>query len=135
MSFEPREKARIKHHASYPDWVSLAQSMNLGYPAGAQPLFLIEDAFNRLTPDGEESVRIDLCECESIEVQMREARGRFRASELGKLKTNPQEIEQLRGEMLYWVQRLVTDLGVVTNPYGSFEYTGAGGGGRNARVG
>lgn len=134
MAFSPHEKARIKHHSSYPDWVSLAQSINLGFPAGAQPLFLIESAFNRLTTDGEESVRIDLCNCEAIEAQMTQARQRFSATELGKLKINPQEIEMLRGELLYWVQRLVTDLGVVTNPYGSFEYTGAGGGGRNARV-
>lgn len=134
MAFTDTEKARIKHFLSYPDWVSLAQSVQLGFPAGSQPLFLVEDAFNRLTQGGEISVRQDLCECESIERQMSDARKRFKATQLGDLKVNPEEMRLLRREMHYWVLRLASDLGVVQNPYAAFQYEQALGGGVNATV-
>lgn len=134
MAFTPQEQARLKHFGSYPDWSSLAASIQLGFPSGAQPLFLIEDAFKRLTPGGEASVRIDLCECESIERQMSQARARFAATQIGNLKTNPKEMAMLRHEMTYWVLRMMSDLGVTMNPYAVFEYYGGGGGGRNATV-
>jgi hypothetical protein len=132
--FTEREKARIKHFLSYPDWVALAASIQLGYPAASQPAFLVDDAFQRLTPGGEESVRIDLCECESIEAQIGQARARMKATKLGNLEVNPHETAMLRRELVYWVARLASDLGVVTNPYSLFEYLGAAGGGRNATV-
>lgn len=97
-------------------------------------MFLVESAFGRLTVDGEASVRTDLCECEEIEGQMRGARKRFQATQLGKLKVNHNEIDLLRKELTYWSLRLASDLGVVSNPYAAFEYNGAAGGGYNARV-
>lgn len=135
MAFTADEQARIKHHLSYPDWVSLAQSLQLGYPAGSQPLFLVEDAFKRLTEGGEASVRRDLCECEDIERQMSEARRRLRAKKLGNLELNPNELRQLRQELCYWVTRLADDLGVVPDPYSQMIYQAvANMGGVNARV-
>jgi hypothetical protein len=134
VGFTDTEKARIKHFLSYPDWVSLSASIQLGFPAGSQPLFLLEDAFKRLTLGGEDSVRRDLCECESIERQLSNARTRFKATQLGQLKVNAEETSMLRRELTYWALRLASDLGVVTNPYSQFEFLGAGGGGRNARV-
>lgn len=134
MAFTDSEKARIKHFLSYPDWVSLAASIQLGFPAGSQPLFLVEDAFQRLTTDGEGSVRTDLCECEDIERQLRTARSRMKTTQLGNLKLNQQETRMLRGELTYWSLRLASDLGVVSNPYAAFEYNDALGGGMNARV-
>ena len=133
MSFTAQEQARIKHFGSYPDWINLASSIQLGFPAGAQPLFLIEDAFNRLTTDAETSVRTDLSECECIERQMSEARKRFATSKVGEVTFNPQEITMLRGEMMYWITRLMDDLGVVPNPYAQAIYDGLSGG-INARV-
>ncbi len=134
MEFSDHEKARIKHFASYPDWTSLSNSIQLGFPAGSQPLYLIEQSFDRLTDGGKDSVRRDLCECESIEKQLSGARKRMTALELGKLKMNPNESMQLRRELLFWTLRLVSDLGVITNPYAAFEALGGGGDGRNARV-
>lgn len=134
MAFTAHEKARIKHFLSYPDFVSLSQSIQLGYPAASQPLFLVEDAFKRMTPEGEATIRTDLCECESIEKQISQARSRFKAVKLDKLEVNQSETEQLRRELVYWAKRLSSDLGVATNPYSEFEYQGAGGGGINARV-
>ncbi len=135
MGFTDREKARICHFLGYPRWEALSSSIHLGFPAGSQPLFLLEQAFNRLFPDGEDSVRTDLCECEAVERQISSARTRFKATQLGDLKTNQDEPGMLRGELEYWTLRLASDLGVVKNPYSQFEYLGGGGvGGRNARV-
>lgn len=134
MAFNDREQARIKHFLAYPDWVSLSQSIQLGYPAASQPLFLVEDAFKRLTPGGEESVRIALCECESIELQLRQARTRFKATKIDTLEINHSEPDMLRRELVFWSLRLASDLGVVSNPYAAFEYNQGAGGGINART-
>lgn len=134
MAFTDQEKARILHYLSYPSWESLSSSIHLGFPAGSQPLFLVEQAFNRLTDGGEGNVRRDLCECEATECQISNARSRMKALQLGDLKVNLDEVNMLRGELTYWVLRLASDLGVVTNPYSQFEFLGGGSGGRNARV-
>lgn len=135
MAFTDREKARIKHFLSYPDWVSLAQSIQLGYPAASQPAFLVDDAFNRLTPDAEESVRVDLCNCEAIECQLTDARSRFKAVRLGELQLNQAEPKMLRHELLWWTTRLGDDLGVVPDPYSQMMYQSLNNsGGIGARV-
>lgn len=135
MAFTAQEQARIKHHLAYPDWVSLAQSIQLGYPAASQPLFLVEDAFQRLTPGGEESVRRDLCECEDIERQLSDARRRMKATQIGELKVNPHETKLLRRELQYWAVRLADDLGVVPDPFSqAFRAGQLFAGGRNAMV-
>lgn len=134
MAFTKQERARVLHFLSYPDWVSLSNGIQLGFPAGSQPLYLVEQAFTRLTDGGELSVRTDLCECESIESQLREARGRMKATQIGNLKVNQNETAMLRSELTYWVLRLASDLGVVSNPYAAFEYQQGAGGGRNARI-
>lgn len=124
MAFTEDEQARIKYFLSYPDWVSLAQSFQLGYPAASQPLFLVEDAFKRLTPQGEFAVRRALCECESCENQLSDSRTRFKALKLGELTLNPHEPKALRRELLYWTTRLADSLGVVSNPYSQMLYQG-----------
>lgn len=133
MAFTEDEKARVKHFLFYPDWVNLAASIQLGIPAGSQPLFIVEQAFQRLTQGGEASVRIDLCNCEEIEAQMSQSRRRFTATQLGELHTNRDEPRQLRGEMVYWRQKLADDLGVANNPYSQSSYEGDAGG-INSRV-
>lgn len=134
MAFTELEKARIRHFLSFPSFSSLSQSIQLGYPAASQPLFLVDDAFKRLTPDGEVSVRKDLCECEAIESQLSSSRSRFKATEVAGIKVNDDEPEKLRRELKFWGSRLASDLGVNPNPYSDYEYNQAGGGGINARV-
>lgn len=134
MAFTEHEKARILHHLGYPHWSSLSQSIQLGYPAASQPLYLVEDAFRRLKPGGEESVRRDLCECEAIEKQLSEARSRFKATKLDKLEVNHAEPDMLRAELRHWSLRLASDLGVVANPYSAYEYEGGSYCGINART-
>lgn len=133
MPFTQQEKSRIKSYLRYPDWQQLAASIQLGFPAGSQPLFLLEDAFNRLTTDGETSVRRDLCQCEAIDAQLADARSRFKATALGELKLRADETDALRKELDYWRGRLADDLGVVLNPYSTGAYEGNPGG-LNARV-
>jgi hypothetical protein len=134
MAFSELEKGRIRHFLSYPSFSSLSQSIQLGYPAASQPLFLLDDAFKRLTPEGEVSVRNDLCECESIERQLSGSRTRFKALKVGGIEVNDSEPDKLRRELKYWGARLASDLGVTPNPYSEFEHQNAGGGGINARV-
>lgn len=133
MAFTEKEKGRIRHFLGFPSWSSMANGIQLGFPAGSQPLFLLEQAFNRLLPEGEESVRRDLCECESVESQMGDARKRRKASKLGDLTMNATEMQGLKEDLVFWQQRLGDDLGVVVNPYGSMSYNGMGGG-MNASV-
>lgn len=128
MSFTAAEQGRIRHFLGYPSWSSMAASIQLGFPAGSQPLYILEQAFNRLLPDGEAAARRDLCECEDIENQLGSARKRMRAQQLGTLKVNQRETQQLREELVFWQRRLADDLGVPFNPYSSMGYKGMPGG-------
>lgn len=135
MALTEPQQSRIRHFLGYPSFSSLSQSIQLGYPAASQPLFLLEDAFRRLKPGGEAAVLQDLCECESIEKQMSQARTRFSALKLDKLEVNQQETQQLLGALRYWSARLADDLGVVANPYSQAEWLGTSlSGGVNSRV-
>ena len=135
MAFTEFEKARIRHHLGYPSFSSVAQSIQLGYPAVSQPLFLVDESFNRVTLEGEDAARKDLCQCEDIEGQLGQARGRFKAAKLGELEVNRDEPLQLRIELRYWRETLAGDLGVVINPNAPSSYYGAmNGGGINATV-
>ncbi len=96
-------------------------------------MYLLEGAFDRVTNAALESVRTDLCNLESIEAQLSEARGRLSAEQLGNLKVNMKELPMLRRELVWWALVLANDLGVGPNPFSAMEILG-GGGGRNAAV-
>jgi len=135
MTLTDSERDRVLHFLGYPSWSKLAASVQLGYPMASQPLFLVYDAIVRITAGGTESVRRDLCECESIEAQLRDARSRFKATSLGEITMNAQEPAMLRKELTYWTRRLADDLGVVANPYSQIEWNGGiSGGGAFGRV-
>ena len=131
--FTEGQRDRILHFLGYPNWKSLAASIQLGYPAASQPLFLVYDAFVRMNPAAVPTILKDLCECEACESQISDARSRMKATRLGELQTNPQESRMLRQELAYWTKRLSDDLGVVPNPYSQMSYLGMGGG-INAKV-
>ena len=124
MSFTADQKSRVHHFLSYPEWVALAQSIVLGFPSASEPLFLLEDAFRRLTPGGEQSVLTNLSELECIEQQLRDARTRFRARKVGNVELNPDEPDMLRRELAYWTIRLADDLGVIPDPYSQALHAG-----------
>jgi hypothetical protein len=133
MAFSDSEKDRVLHFLSYPSWSQVVQSIQLGYPAASQPLFLVYQAFTNITDGGEDSVRADLCACERIEAQLLDATSRMKASKLGMLELNPQETRMLRQELTFWVRRLADDLGVVPNPFSQIQFEGYGGS-MNAKV-
>ena len=128
------ERSRIKHFLQYPDWSSLSYSIQLGFPASSQPMYLVEGAYDRITNEAVETVRRDLCQLEGIEAQLGAARGRLKATELGNLKLNPNELTDLRRELVWWALTLASDLGVGPNPFSAMQHLGGGGGGRNASV-
>lgn len=131
--FSEQEVSRIAHFLGYPRWQQMAASIQLGYPSASQPYFLFLDSLRRITPGGVESIRADLCQCESIERQMADARGRMRAAKVGEVEMRSDETSALREELVFWTRRLADDLGVVQNPYSQMEYQGMGGG-LNAKV-
>ena len=132
--FTDDEVTDILRYLGYPDWASVSQSIQLGFPAASQPLFLVRDSLGRVTPTARARVRIDLCELRAIDVQLGEGRTRLRASQLGNLTINPKELHMLRTEYIFWQRRLSDDLGVIPNPYSQLQFLGMPGG-MSARVG
>mgnify|MGYP003440062408 CR=1 FL=1 len=121
-SFTDEEKELIKYFLSYPDFVSLSQSIQLGYPAASQPLFMVEDAFKRLTPQAENHVREVLCQLQAIEARIKGSITRLAVSSLGEIAINPNEGKLLRREMCWWVARLSDLFGVFPNPVSQMIY-------------
>jgi len=58
--FSAQEKADILRFLSYPDWRRLAQSIQLGFPAGSQILFLVQSSFELISPEARINVRRDV---------------------------------------------------------------------------
>jgi hypothetical protein len=132
--FTDDEKTEILRFLGYPDWISVSSSIQLGYPAASQPMFLLVDAFNRISPSARAQVRSDLTELRCIEGQISDARTRMRAIKLEGLEFNQNEAQQLRQELQYWTMRLEDDFGVKRNPFSTFAMGGVPGG-INAKVG
>ncbi len=135
MTLLASERARARHFLGYPSIESVAASMHLGVPAVSQPAFVVDAMFDRISVEGEEAVRRDLCQLEDIEAQLGQARGRMKAKAIGELEINPAEAAQLRGELVFWTRRLADDLGVVPSPYAQMHYMGMPGGVSGKSVG
>lgn len=120
--FTAEEQERIKYYLSYPDFVSLSQSIQLGYPASSQPLFLVEDAFKRLTGPAESRVKEILCHLDAIECRIKSSITRLAVEVVGEVRINQNENKLLRREMTYWVARLADSLGVFPNPVSQMVY-------------
>lgn len=131
MAFTEKEKARIRHHLGYPSWQHMASAIHLGTPAGVEVLHLLEAAFNKMMPEGEEVIRVDLCNCEDIENQMAGARSRLKTEKVDKVTMNHGELGALRRELELWQRKLADDLGCFPNP---FDLSHGAGGGINAKV-
>ncbi len=123
-----QQKTRMLHFLGYPSWERLAQSMQLGFPAASQPLFLVYQAFLMISADGIQNALRDLCECEGCEAQISSARERMKATSIGSITLNAKETAALRGELQFWTKRLADDLGVNVNPYSQMAWQGMGGG-------
>jgi len=122
------ERALALRYLGYPNWESLASSVQLGFPAESQPEYLIRDAFDRIASESLNLIREDICQLRAIEAQKADARSRLKATALGNLKLNPREMRALDQELAYWTKRLADDLGGYINPFSNFSTSPMAGG-------
>ncbi len=127
-AFNDEETTQIMRYLGYPDWSALAQSVQLGYPAASEPMFLAYDSLKRVTPTARAQVRRDVVELQCIEDQLSQARGRLGLSAAEGVKFNHGELRTLRTEYINWKRQLADDLGVPINPYALTEAYGFAGG-------
>jgi hypothetical protein len=125
------EQASILYHTQYVNWSSVASSYQLGFPAPSQPEYLVRDAFGRITDDGLELVRRDLFRCECTEEQLFDAQRRLKASKVGDITLNAEEIPKLERALKRWQNKLARDLGAYINPWADINAPSSG---INARV-
>ena len=126
--FTEAEKDAILRFLGYPNWASLAQSIQLGFPAASQPLFLVFDSFRRVRPESRARIRLDLCRALEVEEQIADSRTRRRSKSVAEVQLNENELGDLVGLLDYWVTRIADALGVTRNPYSSMVYRGMAGG-------
>lgn len=131
--FTREEQTDILRFLDYPDWQALGQSIQLGYPAASQPLFLVLDSLKRMAPSARPPIRRYLQELRCIEGQLSDSRSRLKATRVGDVTMNAGERRALREEYDFWVKKLADGLGVVPNPYAQRNYAPVGG--LNAKVG
>lgn len=116
--FSEQEKVRILHFLGYPRWYALGPSIAFGYPSASEPLYIAEDAFKRLSPDGRNSVRADLCKLERIDCAITDQATQGAIEGTGDVKFNRRlGRAQLLSERARLVSLLADDLGCFPNPY------------------
>jgi hypothetical protein len=126
--FTEDERDAILRFLGFPNWAQLAQSVQLGFPAASQPLFLVFDSFDRIRPPSRARVRQDLCRALEVEEQIAQSNSRVKTSKVGEVTIRVDEFEALTKRLAYWTKRIADTLGVVPNPYSQMEYTGLPGG-------
>lgn len=131
MAFTNDEKGRIKYFLDYTDWKDLSPAIQIGFPSTSQSLFLVESAFDNLSPSAEQSAKKVLAECECIEGEMSAARRRFSTDKVDSVTMNRDEMTQLKTEMDYWVGRLAS---VMDSPRNRLSESRSVGGPYNSRV-
>uniref|UniRef100_A0A6H1Z9J8 Uncharacterized protein n=1 Tax=viral metagenome TaxID=1070528 RepID=A0A6H1Z9J8_9ZZZZ len=132
MALTDAEKARVREYLGYLSFAS-ASSIQLGFPAATQPLFLLEQAMAGVLSAAEDVIRRLLYHLDDIEAQLSTARSRLRASKIDELTLNAGEIDALWKEQYRWACRLADALGAPINAYAE-RFRGVAGGGMNLRV-
>jgi hypothetical protein len=112
----PEERARCKYHLGYPS-VAAFNSIQLGFIAVSQPLFLVERSMDNLLDEAVPLFREHIMRLDKIQAQLDDARGRFRAAEVGEIKLQPEETQMLHREYKYWAVALADLLGCPINGY------------------
>jgi Na+/phosphate symporter len=110
-----KERSRIMEYLLYPDWNNLAMIWGIFVPTHVEPQYYIRDAMDRLTDEALELVRKDLCNLEDIELQMADARKRLKASKVGDITLNPDELDALQKEFDRYVIKLANKFGAPLN--------------------
>lgn len=127
------ERDGVLRFLGYPNWAALAGSIQLGYPAASQPLYLVFDGFTRIRPESRARLREDLCRCLALEAQIASSAARVKTSKVGEVEMRSDEFEELTKRLDFFTKRLADTLGVVPN---QASVMGSGGmpGGINATV-
>jgi hypothetical protein len=135
LSLTDDEKTKVFRYLRYPNWESLAQSFQLGYPSESDPQFLVRAAFDRISDKSVQYIREAICNLDAIKDQRMRARKRFEAIKVGEITLNSQqELDLLGREEEYWTGVLRDQLGVEMNPWSSTARGVGGMGGMNAKV-
>lgn len=132
--FTEDEKDGILRFLGYPNWANLAQSIQLGFPAASQPLFLVFDSFDRIRPASRARIRQDLCRALEVEAQIADSNRRLKSSKVGEVTLRDDEFELLTQRLTFWTRRIADTLGVVPNPYSQMDYMGQPGGINATRI-
>ena len=117
------EKARIRYHGGYLQ-INPAAAIILGFPAAAQPAFLVEQAMEHIPDTAIAIIRNLVAKCDITENNIMLAQTRMVAKSVDVIDLNPDEANQLRGEYRYWVQKLYDNLGAPINAYASAFQSG-----------
>lgn len=112
------EQTRVLSYLGYPDFEALGPSISFGYPSASQPLFIVRDAFNRISPTARDRVRDDLCRLDQIEALIGKNAVRAGVESAGDVRMNSNRGHgHLIRERKRLVRRLCDDLGVFPNPH------------------
>jgi hypothetical protein len=113
---QEEEKARIRHHLGYLN-VQPAASIQLGFPAASQPLFLVESAMNKIPETAVGIIRKTVSILDNIEDRLVDALDRLQAEKLSDVTLRADEHDALEREYVRWAKRLADDLGAPLNAY------------------
>lgn len=117
------EKNRVRYHLGIP-MTSPAASIILGFPASAQPAFLVEHALELIPDTAISVIRTVLAKCDSTDSGVFESQERLVAKAVDEVDLNPDEAVLRRREYRYWVQKLADCLGVPYNAYAAAFQSG-----------
>lgn len=126
MPLTDTEQHSIEYHLG---WVQDAQALLLsGNVVAHQIISLLRHNIQRTEENKVYRVREALCECQKIQDQLKEVRGKFGAVRLGDIEYNAREaVEMLDYEYLRWTRKLADMYGGHENLY-SRERQQLGGG-------
>jgi hypothetical protein len=119
------EKARIRHHFGVPQTYPISD-IQLGVPAAAQPMFILERQMNVIPNSAIAIIREDVAKCDTTEAELFQAQRRLKAKSVDSVDLNPDECDQRRAEYRYWVTKLGDDLGAPINAFSAAFRTGGG---------
>lgn len=121
MALSLEERVRVRHHLGYPQLGTIPM-LSLGVPSAGQPAWLLEMAMDRLLPEAEPLARRVLGQCDSIEKQMCEARGRLPVVRvIGSIDLNQNELEKLTDEYVRWTDKLADVFTAMKQPFSLYH--------------
>lgn len=116
MALSQEERMRVRGHLGYPQ-VSSLTLLSIGVPIAGQPHFVLERQMDHVLPEAEKKLREILCECDSIESQLRQSRERLSVAATGETKfRGSEELADLQDLYERWTDRLADFFAAVKNP-------------------